>query len=67
MTEVGNLDTIYSALKALSLLRANVGDVFKQLLDSSQSVNNTSESDDVNGAHIQQFKTFVSNLTNRFR
>lgn len=68
MTEVNNLETIYSALKALSLLRANVSDVFKHLLNSSQAVNgNQDSSESANDEHIKQLTQLIGNLTTRFR
>lgn len=69
MAELSNPDAIYSALKALSLLRANVGEVFKHLANAPQLNANLTESEQQQAKddHIAELSSKVVHINNRFR
>lgn len=69
MAEVSNIETVYSALKALSLLRATVSDVFKHLSISGSPLFGLSDSDQQENKEYQygDLKAISNNLNARMR
>ena len=64
MAEVSNLETINSALKALSLVRATVSDVFRYLSDPPSTITSGCEEE---SKDFSDLKTFSNNLNARVR
>lgn len=71
MGDVDKLETIYSALKALGLLRANVTELFNHITNRSQVPNHAdnweqTEPTSIND-YVKDLQSLIDNLSTRFR
>lgn len=69
MAEVSNPETLHRGLKALSLLRVHVGDIFKHLINPPQQNSYLSEEEQqkVKANYSAELSEIMANLSNRFR